>query len=105
MAYATEEIRRRVCAAADEYNAHAPADARIAGVSLFGSYADGRQHEGSDIDLLVKFSSAVVSLFSLAKVLEAMESRFSVPVDVVQDPLPKDALLEITSKVPLYEAV
>lgn len=71
---------------------------------LFGSYANGSQNDESDVDLLVSFSSPVVSLFTLARVLEAMESRFDVPVDLVQDPLPADTLLEVDERVPLYEA-
>lgn len=104
MCYTLSEIESRVRSAALEYNSRAHPDARIASVSLFGSYAEGRQTDDSDVDLLVRFSSPVVSFFSLAKVLDAMESHFDVPVDVVQDPLPQDALLNIGAKVPMYEA-
>ena len=104
MCYTVEEIRRLAAAAAEDYNVSAPEDARIRTVTLFGSYADGRQDDDSDVDLLVGFSAPVVSFFTLARALEAMESAFSVPVDLVQDPLPKDALLTVGEKVPLYEA-
>lgn len=104
MCYTTSEVKQRVLDAVAAYNAQAPSDARIARVSLFGSYASGEQNDDSDVDLLVRFSSPVVSLFTLARVMEVMEQALNLPVDVVQDPLPKDALLEIHAEVPLYEA-
>ena len=104
MCYTLDEIRALADKAARGYNATAPEDARIQTVTLFGSYADGTQDDTSDVDLLVEFSSSVVSFFTLARALEAMESAFDVPVDLVQDPLPHDALLDIGEKVPLYEA-
>lgn len=66
-----------------EYNSVAPDDARIRSVSLFGGYAKGAEDDDSDVDLLVSFSSSAVSLFTLARVLEAMESRLKVSVDLV----------------------
>ena len=104
MCYALDEIRDAVSSVAVEYNLAAPADARIRSVSLFGSYAKGAADEDSNVDLLVSFSSSVVSLFTLAWVLEATESRLSVPVDLVQEPLPEDALLDVGERVLLYEA-
>ena len=104
MSFSLEEIGRRVGRAAVEYNSQAAPDERIVRVSVFGSYAEGAQGEGSDVDLLVAFSSPVVGLFSLARVLDAMEEHVGLPVDVVQDPLPEDALLTISSKVLVYEA-
>lgn len=104
MCYTIEEIRDAVSSAANGYNASAPDDARIVGVALFGSYARGTADDDSDVDLLVSFSSPVVSLLTLARVLEAMERGLDVPVDVVQDPIPEDALLEVGERVRLYEA-
>ena len=65
--YTIEQIRNEVSRASEEYNATAPLGEKIASVSLFGSYADGRATRRSDIDLLVRFTSAVVSLFTLAR--------------------------------------
>lgn len=95
MCYTLEEIRDAVGSVAVEYNSSAPSDARIRSVSLFGSYAKGAADDDSDVDLLVSFSSSTVSLFTLARVLEAMEGRLNVPVDLVQDPLPEGAFLEV----------
>ena len=104
MRYSLDEIQRRVRDGVFAYNAGVPADERIARVQLFGSYAQGRARDDSDVDLLVSFASPVVSLFTLARALEAMESQFETSVDVVQDPLPSDALLDVREQVPLYEA-
>ena len=102
--YTLDEIRDAVSSVAVEYNSTAPDDARIRSVSLFGSYAKGAADDDSDVDLLVSFSSSPVSLFTLARVLEAMESRLSVSVDLVQEPLSEDALFDMGEQVLLYEA-
>ena len=104
MCYTLDEIRDAVNSVAVEYNSTAPEDARIRSVSLFGSYAEGTANDDSDVDLLVSFSSPTVSLFTLARVLEAMEKRMAISVDLVQEPLPEDALLDVREKVPLCEA-
>lgn len=104
MCYTLDETRDAVSSVVLEYNSAAPDDARICSVSLFGSYAKGAADDDSDVDLLVSFSSSGVSLFTLARVLEAMESRLNVSVDLVQEPLPEDAFLDVGEKVSLYEA-
>ena len=103
MCYTLDEIRRAVASAVGDYHQLGD-DPSIQRVSLFGSYAAGTADDDSDVDLLVTFSEPVVSLFTLARALEAMEGRFDVPVDLVQDPLPEDSLLSISNEVSLYEA-
>ena len=104
MCYTVDEIRQRVHEATEEYNRHAEADARIKRMTLFGSYADGSATDNSDVDLLVTFFSPVVGFFTLARVLDTMETHLGLPVDLVQDPLPADTLLTIRKRVPLYDA-
>ena len=105
MCYSIEEIRRAVLSAVDDYQqGQADSGPHIKRVALFGSYAEGRANDASDVDLLITFSDPVVSFFTLARALEAMEGHFNVPVDIVQDPLPDDSLLMISKEVPLYEA-
>lgn len=104
MCYSVDEIKRAVTLGAENYNADAAQDARIRSVALFGSYAQGSADDDSDVDLLVSFASPVVSFFTLARALECMEGQLGVSVDMVQDPLPADALLEIGERIPLYEA-
>ena len=98
-----DELKSRVSRTADTYNENANADAQITRIELFGSYANGLACEASDVDLLVSFRSAVVSLFTLAKVLSTMEESLGVSVDVVQELLPEGSLLVIERKIPLYE--
>lgn len=101
--FTIEELRAKVSEAVRSYNETADPDARIERVSLFGSYADGRANASSDVDLLASFQSAIVSLITLAKVLDAMEAALDAPVDIVQEPIPEGSLLIIERKVPLYE--
>ena len=105
MCYSFDEVKQRVNSGVAEYNSQAAPEARISRVSVFGSHAEGTQTDDSDVDLLISFNAPVVSLFSLAHVLEIMESNLELPVDVVQDPLPEDALLTINKQVPVYEVV
>lgn len=103
MCYTIDEIRQAVVSAVDDYrrSVNSPDIQRI---SLFGSYAEDRTNDDSDVDLLITFSDPIVSLFTLARALEALEGRLDVPVDLVQSPLPADSLLTISKEVPLYEA-
>lgn len=103
MCYTIDEIRQAVVSAVDDYRrcVNSPDIQRI---SLFGSYAEDRANDDSDVDLLITFSDPIVSLFTLARALEALEGRLDVPVDLVQSPLPADSLLTISKEVPLYEA-
>lgn len=99
MCYTIAEIQSRVVDASYSYNQSAADGARIKRVTLFGSYANGSQNDDLDVDLLVSYSSPTMSSFTLVRVLEAMELRFYVPVDLVQDPLPVGALLEVNEKM------
>ena len=104
MCYTIDGIRNAVKAAVLEYNSAAAHNEKIKSVKLFGSYARGTASDESDVDLLVEFIDPVVSFFTLARALEAMEAHLATDVDMVQDPLPHGSLLDICEKVPLYEA-
>jgi predicted nucleotidyltransferase len=101
--YTIEELKERVSETVRTYNQNAKDDAKIKKVSLFGSYAKGCAQETSDVDLLVAFSSSVVSLFTLARALDSFENHLAVPVDIIQDPIPSNALFDIEMVIPLYE--
>ena len=101
--YTLDELKKKVIEAAHAYNKNAAEPNKIRKVSLFGSYAKGSANQASDVDLLVSFTSAVVSLFTLAKVLSSMEEHLETSVDVVQEPVPDDSLLVIEVVIPLYE--
>ncbi len=46
-------------------------------IGLFGSYAKNRQHEGSDIDLIVDFYQDQETFDNLMKVYDILEKSFS----------------------------
>ncbi len=72
-------------------------------VSSFGSYADGKANDESDIDILVEFNNDKnVSLFTIVGIKYDLEDRLKKPVDVIHAPIPKDSLFEIHETVNLY---
>lgn len=101
--YTLNELKGKVVEAAHAYNENAEESNKIRRVSLFGSYAKGSARQNSDVDLLVSFTSAVVSLFTLAEVLSSVEEHLETSVDIVQVPVPDDSLLVIEAVIPLYE--
>ena len=77
----------------------------IIGISLFGSYAESRNTEDSDVDILVEFSPQTsVTLLTVCSVKYRMEELLNTPVDIITLSIPKDSILEINKVVPLYAA-
>jgi predicted nucleotidyltransferase len=70
--------------------------------AYFGSYAEGRQTETSDLDLLIEFQQPAVSLFMLSAIKSELEDMLKIPVDVIHAPLPEGALIEINNEVSVY---
>ena len=62
-------------------------------VSIFGSYADGRATEKSDLDLLVEFEQPSVSLIMLNSLKYDLEDALGLPVDVIHAPLPAGSMI------------
>lgn len=63
-------------------------------VSIFGSYAEGRATEKSDLDLLVEFERPAVSLIRLSALKYDLEDALGLSVDVIHGPLPQDGLIQ-----------
>lgn len=76
----------------------------ITKVELFGSYAEGRNQQDSDVDLLVEFSSPRVSLITLNGLKCRLEEILNTEVDVIHGPLPDGAMIEINRRIPVYGA-
>ena len=77
----------------------------IISIQLFGSYAENRNTENSDVDILVEFApSACVTLLTVSNIKIRMEELLKIPVDVITVPIPEDSILEINKVVPLYAA-
>lgn len=72
-------------------------------IELFGSYAEHRQTEESDVDLLVEFTSLAVSLLLIASLRNRLENALGVSVDIIHAPIPEDSFLKVGKRVTLYE--
>jgi len=64
----------------------------IKAFAYFGSYADGRQTEDSDLDLLVEFIRPI-SLVTIIDFQLDMEGALGIDVDVVSFPLAEGAII------------
>ena len=62
-------------------------------VSIFGSFAEGRATERSDLELLVEFGQPAVSLIRLSALKCDLEDALGLPVDVVHAPLPEGSMI------------
>jgi predicted nucleotidyltransferase len=71
-------------------------------VSYFGSYADGKATDESDLDLLVEFDKPTVSILTIIGLKNYLEEELGISVDVIHAPLPKGAIIEIGKEVPVY---
>jgi predicted nucleotidyltransferase len=72
-------------------------------IDLFGSFAEGKGTEDSDVDLLVYFDEKVASLFDLSGLKFDIQEKLNTKVDVVAGPLKENSYLTIDKKVRIYE--
>ncbi|MCL2019823.1 MAG: nucleotidyltransferase domain-containing protein [Oscillospiraceae bacterium] len=70
--------------------------------SYFGSYAEGKRAESSDLDLLFEFNKPAVSLFMLSAIKYDLEEQLNIPVDIIHAPIPEDSFLKIGKVVRVY---
>lgn len=72
-------------------------------VIMFGSRANDTYRDDSDIDLLVEYNTPMVSIFTTVGLMQEIEERFNLPVDIVRYPIPKRGIdLRIEKTVPIY---
>ena len=72
-------------------------------VILFGSRADGTNREDSDIDLMVEYNTPTVSIFTTVGLMQEIQEKFNVPVDIVRYPLKNRGVkLRINKEEVLY---
>lgn len=57
-------------------------------VILFGSRASGTNRQDSDIDLLVEFNNRNKSLFTIAGMINDIQDKFKLKVDIIPYPVP-----------------
>ena len=75
-------------------------------VLYFGSYADGKATEESDLDLLVEFGDdRSLTLLDIVRLEHNLQGELNTHVDVVEIPLTEKAQkrLKIKNMVPVYE--
>lgn len=72
-------------------------------VTLFGSRAEGTNHDDSDVDLIMEFRKPV-SLITLSAIQIELEEMLGVKVNIVHGPVMPDDLIEIRKEVVLYAA-
>ena len=75
-------------------------------VSYFGSYADGKATEKSDLDLLIEFGDdGSLTLLDIIRLKHNLEDDLGINVDVVETPLTEKAqeFLIIKRVVSVYE--
>jgi len=63
--------------------------------SYFGSYADGRATEESDLDVPVEFTTPAFSILKQISLKLFLEEELGKPVDVIHAPIPEGSLIEI----------
>jgi len=76
----------------------------VRSIDLFGSYANEKNTEDSDVDLLVYFDDKVASLFDMSGLKLDIQEKLRTRVDVVAGPLKENSYLTIDKKVRIYEA-
>ena len=92
-----EEISNSIKEIANEFS--------LTKVMYFGSYANGRATQKSDLDLLVEFTEESVGVLRLIRLKHTLEDMLKIPVDVIHAPIPKDSYLEIEKTVVAYENI
>ena len=92
-----EEIKKVVAEIAPKYN--------LKKVTLFGSRANGNNHEDSDIDLIVDFPEGTTLLKHIS-LKHTLEDIFNLSVDVVSRGGLKGSLIEneIDKEIEIYAA-
>ncbi len=90
------EIQKTVSSVAPDYP--------IKKIDLFGSFAEGIQQKGSDLDLLVEFNTPFTSLLTVSSLKIRLEELTNMKIDIIPLPLSKDSIIEIGKVVPLYES-
>ena len=72
-------------------------------VMYFGSYADGRANEESDLDLLVEFVEPHVSLLTQCGLAVTLGEILDIQVDVIHAPLSPKSHITIKNSVVAYD--
>jgi len=78
-------------------------DFHITRIGLFGSYARGEQHAGSDIDLIVEFEENTQDLYDIkVQLKELFRSNFGIETDVCREKYIKPRIKRAILKETVY---
>ncbi len=92
-----EDIKKNVAEIAPKY--------QITKAILFGSRARGNNREDSDVDLIIEFDEKkIVTLFTIAGIMNDLEDIFGVGVDVIHGPKKDSWMIEIDKEIEIYAA-
>lgn len=89
-----DEIKHAILKVAGEYS--------VKRVKLFGSYANNKANNNSDIDLLVELNNDA-TLLTLTGLKYRLEDLLGISVDIIEMPVPEDSILQIERSIDLYE--
>jgi len=89
-----EKICSAIKSIANEYS--------LTKVAYFGSYAEDRANEKSDLDLLVEFTAPNISVIKQVGLKHRLEEMLNTPVDLVHAPVTEESMLEIGRTVVAY---
>ncbi|HWQ62981.1 MAG TPA: nucleotidyltransferase family protein [Methanospirillum sp.] len=71
-------------------------------ISVFGSYAAGHEHQGSDLDLIVSFPKEI-GLFALGGIREELIEKLGISVDLLTErsihPLLREKITQETVEI------
>ena len=97
MCYTLQQIKEKTIPVAKRYG--------IRNMRLFGSYARGEAHDGSDVDLRIDQGN-IQTLFHYFAMVEDLENALGCHVDLVMDGSRDTKFLEHITReeVPLYVA-
>ena len=70
---------------------------------LFGSRANGTYTPESDVDLIMEFN-APVTLITISKIKNRLESILETNVDIVHGPMQDEDMIEIENEIEVYKA-
>lgn len=90
-----DDIKKTIAEIAPEY--------KLRRVTLFGSRANGKFKENSDVDLIVDFPDTA-TLLTLISLKHKLEDTWGLTVDVISRGGLADSYLEIEKEIDIYAA-
>lgn len=72
-------------------------------IGIFGSYANGKANESSDIDILIEFEGSVNNIHRIKKeIKDIFETRFNTHIDICREKYIKPYFRELILNEAIY---